>query len=116
LKQKSPYYRSSHGASASWFLLPALQRTQHRLRFCQGLLNTLLKHRHQLDDLGRLLLFGGDRRFFAAIPRERRSGIELGGLFPNHFVCVLVFPESEKDRLTEPIIERPLGEFYLTDH
>jgi hypothetical protein len=30
---------------------PALLRTQHRLRFCLGLLNTLLKHRHQLDDL-----------------------------------------------------------------
>ena len=42
--------------------------------------------------------------------------IRLGCLLPNHFVRILVFPDSEKDRLTETVIPRPLREFYLADH
>ena len=36
--------------------------------------------------------------------------------FPNHVVCILVFSNSEKDRLTKTIIPRPFREFYLADH
>jgi len=40
----------------------------------------------------------------------------LACLLPNHFVRIFVFPDSEKDWLTETIIPGPLREFYLTDH
>jgi hypothetical protein len=34
---------------------------------------------------------------------------------PEHFVRILVFPDSEKDWLTETIIPRPFSEFYLAE-
>ena len=37
-------------------------------------------------------------------------------MLPDHFGRVLVFPESEKDRLTKAIIPGPFGEFDLADH
>src|SRR4029077_5136361 len=40
----------------------------------------------------------------------------LACLLPNHFDRIFVFPDSEKDWLTETIIPGPLREFYLTDH
>jgi hypothetical protein len=36
-------------------------------------------------------------------------------LLPDHFVRVLVFPDSEKDGLTEAIIPGPLREFDLAN-
>jgi hypothetical protein len=36
----------------------------------------------------------------------------LAGLLPHYFVRMLVFPDSEKDRLTQAIIPRPLREFH----
>jgi hypothetical protein len=47
---------------------------------------------------------------------NKECSLSLAGLLPKHFVRILVFPDSEKDWLTEPIIPRPFGEFYLTDH
>jgi hypothetical protein len=44
------------------------------------------------------------------------SGLRLACLFPNHFVCDFVFPDSKKNGLTETIIPRPLSEFYLANH
>src|ERR1700719_403020 len=41
---------------------------------------------------------------------------QLVRLLPNHFVRVLVFPDSVKDWLTKTIIPGPLREFYLADH
>ena len=38
----------------------------------------------------------------------------IGGVGYN--TSILVFPDSEKDWLTETIIPRPLREFYLADH
>jgi len=35
---------------------------------------------------------------------------------PHHFGSTLVFPDFEKDRLTEAIIPRPLRKFDLADH
>jgi len=32
------------------------------------------------------------------------------------FIRILLFPDSEKDWLTETIIPRPLRKFYLADH
>jgi hypothetical protein len=40
----------------------------------------------------------------------------LTRLVSNHFVGILVFPNSKKDRLTKAIIPRPFREFYLADH
>jgi hypothetical protein len=36
-------------------------------------------------------------------------------LLPHHFARVLVFTDSEKNWLPQPIIPRPLREFYLAD-
>jgi hypothetical protein len=38
----------------------------------------------------------------------------LTGLFPNHLVRILVFPDCKENGLTKPIIPSPLREFYLT--
>ena len=40
----------------------------------------------------------------------------LGCLLPHNFARLLVFSESEKDRLTEAVIARPLREFDLANH
>ena len=37
-------------------------------------------------------------------------------LLPNNFLRILVFPDSEKDRLAEPINPRPLRKFDITDN
>jgi hypothetical protein len=39
----------------------------------------------------------------------------LLGFLPNHFLRILVFSESEKDRLAESTIPRPFREFDLAD-
>jgi hypothetical protein len=44
------------------------------------------------------------------------SKMWLAGLLPHYFVRMLVYPDSEKDRLTQAIIPRPLREFHLADH
>src|SRR5580704_6002667 len=36
---------------------------------------------------------------------QRRESVRL---FPNHFVCILVFPQTEKHGLAQSIITRPL--------
>jgi hypothetical protein len=41
--------------------------------------------------------------------------LDLAGLLPNHFIRILVFPESEKHRLTETVIPRPLRESDLAE-
>ena len=40
----------------------------------------------------------------------------LGCLLPHDFARLLVFPESEKDRLTKAVITSPLSEFDLANH
>ncbi len=40
----------------------------------------------------------------------------LAFLLTDHFGRILVFPEAEKHRLTEPIVSRPFREFDLTNH
>jgi hypothetical protein len=40
----------------------------------------------------------------------------LALILPNHFARILVFPDSEKNRLTETIIPGPLTKFHLADH
>jgi len=44
-----------------------------------------------------------------------QSEVPLTFLLPNHFARILVFPKSDKDRLAETVIPRPLREFYLAD-
>ena len=39
-----------------------------------------------------------------------------GSFLSNHFVRILLFPDSKKDRLSQTVIPCPLREFYLTDH
>src|SRR5271166_3552485 len=48
--------------------------------------------------------------------RRALAQVHLAYLLPNHFVRLLVFPESHKNRLTQTIIPRPLRKFYLADH
>jgi hypothetical protein len=55
--------------------------------------------------------------------QKQGQGIYLGWtrgclacLFPNHLARLLVFPEAEKNRLSQPIIPRPFREFDLTNH
>jgi 5-methyltetrahydropteroyltriglutamate--homocysteine methyltransferase len=47
----------------------------------------LLKDSHQIDDVGRLLLFGGDRRFFAAVLRDstHSAAVDYAELLPSLF-------------------------------
>jgi hypothetical protein len=42
---------------------------------------------------------------------HRDKGNKLTCLFPNHFVRILIFPNTEKDWLAEPVIPRPFREF-----
>jgi hypothetical protein len=48
-------------------------------------------------------------------PRAKRTNF-LACLLSNDFVRILVFPNSEKDRMPETIISGPLFEFHLADH
>jgi hypothetical protein len=50
---------------------------------------------------------------------ERRSILQrlfLAPLLSNHATRTLVFPDTEKHRLTQSIIARPLCEFDLANH
>ena len=47
--------------------------------------------------------------FFEAVVHSHR-------LLPQHFLRILILPDSEKDLLPETVIPRPLCEFYLADH
>jgi hypothetical protein len=40
----------------------------------------------------------------------------LTRLFPNNLARALVFPDTEKHRLTKAVVARPLCEFDLADH
>jgi hypothetical protein len=51
--------------------------------------------------------------------RSYRNQNEIFGLacfLPNHFFRILVFPNSEEDRLSQPLIPGPFSEFDLADH
>src|ERR1700676_4471241 len=53
----------------------------------------------------------------ASFPATIQQQLEsLTRLLSNHVTRSLVFPDSEKDWLTETVIPRPLREFYLADH
>ena len=45
-----------------------------------------------------------------------RTSQPLARLLPNHFIGILVFPDPEKDRLSESVIPCPFREFDLADH
>jgi len=51
----------------------------------------------------------------SAILQEPKRHFGLACLLPNHFFRIPVFPNSEKHRLSQPLIPAPFREFDLAD-